>query len=129
MLASSLTASSQLCREPPGSSRRTAWFIGGTAANPHRELPPARSFDSVKRYEDYISRLRKIPRAFLQTEEVLRAGVNDRLVPVRFIAEKIPSQAQGVIASNPLMIMLRHILIAEATPIWSLISFAFMPIS
>jgi len=54
------------------------------------DLPNAMPFDSVKHYEDYISRLHQIPRAFLETEEVLRAGVNDHLVPVRFIAEKVP---------------------------------------
>lgn len=80
---------------------------GGIHAN-LADLPLSMPFDSVKRYEDYISRLRKIPRAFLQTEEVLRAGVNDRLVPVRFIAEKIPGQAQGVIASNPFILPLKR---------------------
>jgi uncharacterized protein (DUF885 family) len=55
-------------------------------------------FDSVKHYEDYIARLHQIPEAFLQTEEVLRAGVNDHLVPVRFIAEKIPGRPK---ASSP----------------------------
>jgi uncharacterized protein (DUF885 family) len=80
---------------------------GGIHAN-LADLPLSMPFDSVKHYEDYISRLRKIPRAFLQTEEVLRAGVNDRLVPVRFIAERIPGQAQGVIASNPFILPLKR---------------------
>ncbi len=71
------------------------------------DLPLSMPFDSVKHYEDYISRLHQIPRAFLQTEEVLRAGVQDHLVPVRFIAEKIPAQAEGVIAANPFFIPLR----------------------
>src|SRR6516162_5739889 len=57
---------------------------GGIHAN-LADLPLSMPFDSVKHYEDYISRLRKIPRAFLQTEEVLNAGVKDHLVPVRFI--------------------------------------------
>jgi uncharacterized protein (DUF885 family) len=39
------------------------------------DLPLAVPFDSVKQYEDYIARLHQIPRVFLQTEEVLRAGV------------------------------------------------------
>jgi uncharacterized protein (DUF885 family) len=71
------------------------------------DLPLSMPFDSVKHYEDYIARLHQIPRAFQQTEEVLRAGVKDRLVPVRFIAEKIPGQAKGVIASNPFLIPLK----------------------
>ena len=79
---------------------------GGIHAN-LADLPLSMPFDSVKHYEDYISRLHQIPRAFLQTEEVLRAGVNDHLVPVRFIAEKIPGQAEGVIASNPFILPLK----------------------
>ena len=71
------------------------------------DLPLSMPFDSVKHYEDYIARLHQIPRAFLQTEEVLRAGVNDHLVPVRFIAEKIPGQAEGVIAANPFILPLK----------------------
>jgi len=71
------------------------------------DLPLSMPSDSVKHYEDYISRLHQIPRAFLQTEEALRAGVNDHLVPVRFIAEKAPRQAEGVVASNPFILPLK----------------------
>ncbi len=71
------------------------------------DLPLSMPFDSVKHYDDYIARLHKIPKAFLQTEDVLRAGVTDHLVPVRFIAEKIPDQAQGVITANPFFIPLK----------------------
>jgi uncharacterized protein (DUF885 family) len=71
------------------------------------DLPLSMPFDSVKHYEDYISRLHQIPKAFLQTEDVLRAGVSDRLVPVSFIAEKIPGQAEGVIAANPFFLPLK----------------------
>jgi uncharacterized protein (DUF885 family) len=71
------------------------------------DLPLSMPFDSVKHYEDYLSRLRQVPEAFRQTEEVLRAGVRDHLVPVRFIAEKIPGQAEGVIASNPFLLPLK----------------------
>jgi uncharacterized protein (DUF885 family) len=80
---------------------------GGIHAN-LADLPLSMPFDSVKHYEDYISRLHQIPRAFRQTEEVLRAGVNDHLVPVRFIAEKIPGQTEGVIASNPFILPLKR---------------------
>src|SRR5580704_8338810 len=71
------------------------------------DLPLSMPFESVKHYEDYISRLHKIPKAFLQTEEVLRAGVNDHLVPVRFIAQKVPGQAEGVMSSNPFILPLK----------------------
>jgi uncharacterized protein (DUF885 family) len=71
------------------------------------DLPLSMPFDSVKHYEDYIARLHQIPKAFLQTEDVLRAGVNDHLVPVRFIAEKVPGQAEGVVTANPFILPLK----------------------
>jgi uncharacterized protein (DUF885 family) len=67
------------------------------------DLPQAVPLDSVKHYEDYISRLHQIPRAFDQVTDVLRAGMNDKLMPVRFLAEKIPAQCEGIIASNPFL--------------------------
>jgi uncharacterized protein (DUF885 family) len=79
---------------------------GGIHAN-LADLPLSMPFDSVKHYEDYIARLHQIPKACLQVEDVLRAGVKDHLVPVRFIAEKIPEQAQGVVTANPFLIPLK----------------------
>jgi uncharacterized protein (DUF885 family) len=79
---------------------------GGIHAN-LADLPLSMPFDSVKHYEDYIARLHQIPTALLQTEDVLRAGVKDHLVPVRFIAEKIPGQAEGVIAADPFILPLK----------------------
>lgn len=68
------------------------------------DLPLAVPFDSVKQYEDYIARLQQIPRVFSQTEEVLRAGKGDGLMPVRFLLEKVPAQCQGVIAADPFLL-------------------------
>jgi uncharacterized protein (DUF885 family) len=68
------------------------------------DLPLAVPFDTVKQYEDYIARLHQIPRVFAQTEEVLRAGLKDHLMPVRFLLEKIPAQCQGVIAADPFLL-------------------------
>ncbi|MGZ4778481.1 MAG: DUF885 family protein, partial [Thermoanaerobaculia bacterium] len=65
------------------------------------DLPNSVPLDSVKRYEDYIARLHQIPRALQQTEEVMRAGLKDHLVIVKFLAEKIPVQCAGIIAANP----------------------------
>jgi uncharacterized protein (DUF885 family) len=67
------------------------------------DLPLSVPLDSVKHYEDYISRLRQIPRALGQMTEVLRAGMKDKLMPVRFIAEKIPGQCDGIIAADPFL--------------------------
>jgi uncharacterized protein (DUF885 family) len=68
------------------------------------DLPLAVPFDSVQRYEDYIARLHQIPRVFTQTQEVLRAGMKDHLMPVRFLLEKIPKQCEGVIAADPFLL-------------------------
>jgi uncharacterized protein (DUF885 family) len=67
------------------------------------DLPLAVPFDTVKQYEDYIARLHQIPRVFTQTEEVLRAGRKDGLMPVRFLLERVPTQCEGVIAGDPFL--------------------------
>lgn len=67
------------------------------------DLPQAVPLDSVKHYEDYISRLHQIPRAFSQVTEVLKAGMKDKLMPVRFLAEKIPGQCEGIIKADPFL--------------------------
>ena len=68
------------------------------------DMPNAVPLDSVKHYEDYIARLRQIPRAFAQTQDVLREGMKDDLMPVRFLLEKVPAQCEGIIASNPFLL-------------------------
>jgi uncharacterized protein (DUF885 family) len=68
------------------------------------DLPLSVPLDSVKHYEDYIARLHQVPRALNQTIEVLRGGMKDNLMPVRFLLEKIPVQCQGIIDSDPFLI-------------------------
>ena len=68
------------------------------------DLPLSVPFDSVKHYEDYISRLHQIPRVLSQTTEVLRAGMKDKLMPVRFLIEKLPVQCQGIIDADPFLL-------------------------
>ena len=68
------------------------------------DLPLAVPLDSVKHYEDYIARLHQIPRALNQTTEVLSAGMKDKLMPVRFLLEKIPAQCQGIIDADPFLL-------------------------
>ena len=71
------------------------------------DLPNAVPLDSVKHYEDYITRLHQVPKVLLQTEDVMRAGVKDHLVIVKFLAEKIPTQCNGIIAADPFLIPIR----------------------
>jgi uncharacterized protein (DUF885 family) len=68
------------------------------------DLPLSSPFSTVKYYQDYIARLHQIPRFFSQTEDVMRAGMKDHLMPVRFLLEKVPAQCQGVIAVDPFLI-------------------------
>ena len=68
------------------------------------DLPLAVPLDSVKHYEDYVARLHQIPRVLSQTTEVLRAGMKDKLMPVRFLVETIPAQCEGIIANDPFLL-------------------------
>jgi uncharacterized protein (DUF885 family) len=68
------------------------------------DLPLSSPFTTVKQYEDYIARLHQIPRAFTQTEEVMRQGMQDQLMPVRFLLEKVQGQCQGIITSDPFLL-------------------------
>ncbi len=67
------------------------------------DLPLSVPLDSVKHFEDYIARLHQIPRVLSQTTEVLRAGIKDKLMPVRFLLEKLPVQCQGIIDADPFL--------------------------
>ena len=67
------------------------------------DLPLSVPFDSVKHYEDYVARLHQIPRVLSQTTEVLRAGMKDKLMPVRFLLEKLPVQCEGIIEADPFL--------------------------
>jgi uncharacterized protein (DUF885 family) len=67
------------------------------------DLPLSVPLDSVKHYEDYIARLHQIPRVLTQTTEVLRAGMKDKLMPVRFLIEKLPVQCEGIIDADPFL--------------------------
>ena len=68
------------------------------------DLPLSVPLDSVRHYQDYISRLHQVPRVFAETTEVLRQGMKDGLMPPRFLLEKVPAQCNGVIAANPFLI-------------------------
>ena len=68
------------------------------------DMPLSMPFDSVKHYEDYIARLHQIPRVLTQTTEVLRAGMKDKLMPVKFLAEKLPVQCEGIIDADPFLL-------------------------
>jgi uncharacterized protein (DUF885 family) len=67
------------------------------------DLPLSVPLDTVKHYDDYISRLHQIPRVLDQTTEVMQQGMKDKLMPVKFLLEKLPVQCQGIIDADPFL--------------------------
>ena len=59
------------------------------------------SFQSVKDYEDYLSRLGQMPRLLDQTVVQMRKGMNDKLMPPRFLLEKVVDQCKAVASQEP----------------------------
>jgi len=52
--------------------------------------------DSVKHYEDYIVRLHKIPQLLDETTEIARQGKQDKLMPPKFLLEKVATQCDSI---------------------------------
>ncbi len=59
------------------------------------------SFGSVKDYEDYISRLKQLPRLFDQTVVQMRKGMADGLIPPRILLEKVVTQSDKIATTTP----------------------------
>lgn len=62
-------------------------------------------FNSVKDYDDYLSRLHRLPGALDQVTGNMRQGMKDRLMPPRYLMEKVAVETQEISDS-----------IAEASP-------------
>lgn len=60
------------------------------------QLPGYTNFSNVRDYDDYVSRLHKIPVAFRQIEEDVRLGIRDGLVQPRYLLEKVTTQAEQI---------------------------------
>ena len=70
----------------------------------HLELPDlvnVLSFESAKDFDDYISRLKQIPRLLDQTAIQMRKGMNDKLMPPRFLLEKAADQCSAMASQAP----------------------------
>jgi len=67
----------------------------------YASMPSQLTFGSVKDYEDYLSRLRQMPRAFDETIAVMRLGMKDRMMPPRYLLEKVAKQAQNIADKTP----------------------------
>jgi uncharacterized protein (DUF885 family) len=60
------------------------------------------SFETKKDYDDYIARLRQIPRLFDQTEVQMRKGMADNLMPPRLLLEEVVTQANEIATTSAL---------------------------
>jgi uncharacterized protein (DUF885 family) len=66
---------------------------------PHTDLVDMVSltpFDDVRDYENYISRLHRIPQVFDQLIANMQQGMRDKLMPPRYLLEKAAAQAQEI---------------------------------
>jgi len=58
-------------------------------------------FQTVRDYENYLARLHAIPHAFDQLTDNMKQGLRDRLMPPKYLLEKVASEAQDI-AGKPL---------------------------
>ncbi len=65
------------------------------------QLVSVLSFQSVKDYDDYISRLKQIPRVFDENVVQMRKGMAEGLMPPRILLEKVVEQANGLASNTP----------------------------
>ncbi|MGA7931502.1 MAG: DUF885 family protein [Candidatus Sulfotelmatobacter sp.] len=65
------------------------------------QLVSVLSFQTVKDYDDYISRLKQIPRLFEETLIQMRKGMAEGLMPPRILLEKVVEQANGLATKAP----------------------------
>jgi len=70
----------------------------------HTDLPQLHDrlqFDSVKDYDDYITRLKKVPNAFSQIMTNLQLGADEGRVQVQYLMEKVLVQTQALANQKP----------------------------
>jgi uncharacterized protein (DUF885 family) len=59
-------------------------------------MPSQMPFTAVKDYENYIARLHQVPKAMEQVTANMKLGMANKLMPPRFLLEKVAAQAQNV---------------------------------
>ena len=66
-----------------------------------QQLVTVLSFQTVKDYDDYISRLQQIPRVFDETVIQMHKGMAEGLMPPRILLEKVVEQCNGLATQAP----------------------------
>ena len=59
------------------------------------------AFDSVKDYDDYITRLKKVPTVFSQNMTNMQLGMDEHRVPPQYLLEKVFAQTEALAAQKP----------------------------
>jgi uncharacterized protein (DUF885 family) len=65
------------------------------------QMPGYFSFTTPKDYDDYARRMRNLPKQFDDLTANMRAGMRDRLMPPRFLLEKVVEQVGRIAAQKP----------------------------
>jgi uncharacterized protein (DUF885 family) len=70
----------------------------------HFEIPQlvaVTPFDDKQDYDNYVARLRKLPRLFSQLADNMRRGIDDGRVQPKLVSEKILAQVKSILAIKP----------------------------
>jgi uncharacterized protein (DUF885 family) len=65
------------------------------------QLVSSLSFDTVKDYDDYITRLKKIPTVFSQNMTNMGLGMDEKRVPPAYLLEKVVTQTEAIASQKP----------------------------
>jgi uncharacterized protein (DUF885 family) len=65
------------------------------------QLVPLLAFNSAKDYDDYISRLKKVPLAFEQTTDNMSIGMDDHREPPAYLMEKALGEVNDIANEKP----------------------------
>lgn len=65
------------------------------------QLVPVLPFDTVKDYQDYITRLKNLPKQFADTMDLMRKGMSDHLVPPKILLEQVGKQSATLANTKP----------------------------
>ena len=65
------------------------------------QFPSMLSFTAAKDYDDYIKRMRNFPKQIDETIANMRSGMHARLMPPKFLLEKVAAQATDIASSAP----------------------------
>ena len=66
------------------------------------------SFQTVKDYDDYITRMKGLSKIFDQVTERMKLGTQKGLMPPQFLLEKVTQQTRGIVRKNRKNLHLRN---------------------